>query len=223
MSGANGWVRAGRTGLAACAVALATAAAAPTADADPDPSRPPMVRVTEGGPGDGGPSAVIDDGRHRQVRVSGSGTGPSVVIRGPGCVTVTAHDGISSAVVGPRCPVPPSAVPPWSPAPGPPAAHAPRPPRHVPPPPPAPVPRPAPPKKAAPAPPPELPAPPSPPPAPAPVASPTPHVAVRTYHQTAVKPPRGGSSLVTLTLVLTAPAVLAAALLRPRGGGGSRN
>ncbi|MEV4440600.1 hypothetical protein AB0K09_16555, partial [Streptomyces sp. NPDC049577] len=33
------------------------------------------------------------------------------------------------------------------------------------------------------------------------------------------KPQAHGTSLVTFTLVLTAPAILAAALLRPRGGG----
>ncbi|GHG53679.1 hypothetical protein [Streptomyces griseocarneus] len=47
-----------------------------------------------------------------------------------------------------------------------------------------------------------------------------PHRLHRNYVKSAGKPPVRGTSLVTLTLVLTAPAVLAAALLRPRSGGG---
>ncbi|MEV5239593.1 hypothetical protein AB0K89_10850, partial [Streptomyces cinnamoneus] len=56
--------------------------------------------------------------------------------------------------------------------------------------------------------------------APAARHSPASHIAPRAYHQSAAKPAQAGTSLVTLTLVLTAPAVLAAALLRPRSGGG---
>ncbi|GHG48449.1 hypothetical protein GCM10018779_06680 [Streptomyces griseocarneus] len=41
----------------------------------------------------------------------------------------------------------------------------------------------------------------------------------RTYRQSVSEPIGHGTSVVTFTLVLTAPAVLAAALLRPRGGG----
>ncbi|MCC3770247.1 hypothetical protein, partial [Streptomyces sp. UNOC14_S4] len=107
VKGVNGWVRAGRAGLVVCAAALATAAAAP-ADAEPEPGRPPSVRAVESGPGDSGPSVVIDDGHHRQVRVSGTGDRTSVVVRGrPGCVTVVSRGDLGSAVLGPRCPVPP--------------------------------------------------------------------------------------------------------------------
>lgn len=60
-----------------------------------------------------------------------------------------------------------------------------------------------------------------PPPSPEAPAQPARHVAA--YRQSVAAPPaRGGSSPVTLMLVLTAPAVLAAATLRPRSGGRSR-
>lgn len=64
-----------------------------------------------------------------------------------------------------------------------------------------------------------------PPPSPKPPAQPPRQSArhVAAYRQSVAAPPaQGGSSPVTLMLVLTAPAVLAAAVLRPRSGGRSR-
>ncbi|MFI7895822.1 hypothetical protein ACIFUY_31865, partial [Streptomyces sp. CACIS-1.16CA] len=67
-----------------------------------------------------------------------------------------------------------------------------------------------------------------PPPPPPPKPSPTPKppvrteppeprpVALPTYRKPARKEPRGGPSLVSLTLLITAPAVFAVAVLRPR-------
>ncbi|MBT2398375.1 hypothetical protein J7E89_21000, partial [Streptomyces sp. ISL-100] len=77
--------------------------------------------------------------------------------------------------------------------------------------------------------PPPAPAPPPPPP-PAPKPSPTPKpspyarpkppsptpVAIPVYRQATRKEPHNGPSLVSLTLLVTAPAVFAAAVLRPR-------
>ncbi|MEV6668859.1 hypothetical protein [Streptomyces sp. NPDC051162] len=244
----SGWVRAGRTGMVTFAAVLATAAGAPAPDGDPGPAaggprpshatavpgttraaapererdggRPPSVRVTDDGPGGLSPSVVIDDGRHRQVRVSGGGgdEGTSVVIRGRGCLTVLSHGAESSAVISAECPEAPR--PPARPA-GPrpaPRAPAPPPPRSTPPPPPAPAPVRVAVKRAAPTPPPPAPSAP-PPPNPSPVVAAA-HIAPRAYHQAAGKPAPGGSSPVVLMLVLTAPAVLAAAMLRPRGGSG---
>ncbi|MFF4528845.1 hypothetical protein ACFY1P_06175 [Streptomyces sp. NPDC001407] len=247
----SGWVRAGRTGIVTFAAVLATAAGAPAPDGDLGPaaggprpshataapgttraapppeherdgSRPPSVRVTSDGPGDLSPSVVIDDGHHRQVRVSGGGgdDATSVVIRGRGCLTVLSHGAESSALISADCPqAPPPPVRTAGPRPAP-RAPAPPSPRPTPPPPPPPAPAPAAVvvKRAAPAPPPPAPsAPPAPNPVPAVAAA---HIAPRTYHQAAGLPAPGGSSPVILMLVLTAPAVLAAAMLRPRGGGG---
>lgn len=105
----------------------------------------------------------------------------------------------------------------------------PRPPPPPPPPPPTPPPPPPPPPPAPPRPEPEpvppLPAPtptptPRPTPAPTPSARPTPPtprpVALPAYRKPARKAVRHGTSLVTLTLVITAPAVFAVAVLRPR-------
>ncbi len=243
----SGWVRAGRTGIVTFAAVLATAAGAPAPDGDPGPTadgprrshanavpgttraaappererdgrRPPSVRVTDDGPGSLSPSVVIDDGHHRQVRVSGGGDGQgtSVVIRGRGCLTVLSHGAESSAVISADCPqAPPPPVRPTGPRPMP-RVPAPPSPRRTPPPLPGPAPMRVAVKRAAPAPPP--PAPPAPNPAPAVAAA---HIAPRAYHQAAAKPAPGGSSPVMVMLVLTAPAVLAAAMLRPRGGGGS--
>ncbi|WP_414167271.1 hypothetical protein ACMATS_06625 [Streptoverticillium reticulum] len=110
-----------------------------------------------------------------------------------------------------------------TPAPAPPAKPSPRPlPPHPAPPPPSPHPSPpavrsAPPEPlAAPAPAPAADPPRDPEPSPKPPAQPARHVAA--YRQSVAAPPaQGKSSPVTLMLVLTAPAVLAAAALRPGG------
>lgn len=187
----------------------------------PDPARPRA--------GASAPTIVIEGPSDRE-RASGrrhlgrvtvtTGDGASVVIRDdPGCVTVDARGGGSAAVIG-GCPTP---------RPRPPAV------RIVPPaPPPAPSPAPVPPGRPAPAPvPPPPPRPvvarggdvttppvPAPDPTPTPVITPSSHIAPRAYHPSVSKSPEGGTSLVTFALLLTAPAVLSAALLRPRGGGG---
>jgi hypothetical protein len=44
----------------------------------------------------------------------------------------------------------------------------------------------------------------------------------RTYAKTLAKKRAGGTSLVTLTLTIMAPAILAAAALRPRGSSGGQ-
>ncbi|MFE3082268.1 hypothetical protein ACFXGM_02145 [Streptomyces albidoflavus] len=127
-------------------------------------------------------------------------------------------------------PLPPTPAP--TPTPKPPASEPP-----PPPPPPAPAPRPEPPKAvepparpAPPAPPPPAPAPPAPPPKPRPTPTPessptpsaTPSPSVKPVVYPAYRPParrtqpRHGPSLVSLTLLITAPAVLAVAALRPR-------
>ncbi|MDJ0465323.1 hypothetical protein QMK30_28180, partial [Streptomyces sp. H27-C3] len=57
------------------------------------------------------------------------------------------------------------------------------------------------------------------PPSRSPVAHPGPkgtQVALPTYRRATRQEPRGGPSLVSLTLLVTAPAVFAAAVLRPR-------
>ncbi|MFI1252710.1 hypothetical protein ACH4U6_02720 [Streptomyces netropsis] len=182
---------------------------------------------------DGSSSVVIHQGSRRTgvsggrrartvTAVSGDGLSSAVVRDGDGCLAVSAHTAGSSAVVricGPRAPRPEPAVVP-RPAPVPPVAKpAPAPPAPAPPPRPVPVLArggdvPAPPPPAA------RPAPP-PPPSPAPRPKPA-RIAPRAYHRVIAKTPDGGPSMVTLMLLLTAPAVLAAALLRPRGGSGRR-
>ncbi|ARZ66467.1 hypothetical protein SMD11_0801 [Streptomyces albireticuli] len=150
-----------------------------------------------------------------------TGDGASVVIRDdPGCVTVDARAGGSAAVIG-HCPAPrprPPAVRIEPPAPRPPAPSPTPVPPERPAPPPAPAPRPVIARGG------DVPPPPAPAPEPTPTPVPTPssHIAPRAYHQSVSKRPEGGVSLVTFTLLLTAPAVLSAALLRPRGGGGRR-
>lgn len=182
---------------------------------------------------DGSSSVVIHEGRRhtgapgrRRVRavtaVTGDDLSSAVVHDGDGCLAVSAHTAGSATVVricGPQKPrpQPPAAprtapVPPTvKPVPAPPAPPAPAPPpRPVPvlvrggpvPAPPPPVARSAPP----------------PPPSPAPRPEPA-RIAPRAYHRADARTPDGGTSMVTLMLLLTAPAVLAAALLRPRGGG----
>ncbi len=132
-----------------------------------------------------------------------------------------AGDGGCVAVSEPEPPPPP---PPPKPAPPPPPPPPPAPPPPPPPPSPPPVvaepPPPPPPPSPAP--------PPPPPPAPAPKPSPAPKppvrtkppeprpVALPTYRKPARKEPRSGPSLVSLTLLITAPAVFAVAVLRPR-------
>ncbi|MEU1373777.1 hypothetical protein ABZ442_08945 [Streptomyces triculaminicus] len=63
--------------------------------------------------------------------------------------------------------------------------------------------------------------PPSPSPTPPRASSPPVRVRAlpRTYRQSVSEPAVRGTSVVTFTLMLTAPAVLTAALLRPRGSG----
>ncbi|MFI0776750.1 hypothetical protein [Streptomyces sp. NPDC021212] len=56
----------------------------------------------------------------------------------------------------------------------------------------------------------------------APAPSETHRVEVHAYQKPARHAPDGGTSLVTFTLLLTAPAVLTAAALRPRSRSGSR-
>ncbi|MEV6398529.1 hypothetical protein AB0M39_27775 [Streptomyces sp. NPDC051907] len=51
---------------------------------------------------------------------------------------------------------------------------------------------------------------------PAPGPKPSAVLGVRNYRPAQSRKPRGGTSLVTLMLVTTTPAVLAAAMLRPR-------
>lgn len=183
---------------------------------------------------DGSSSVVIHEGRRhtgapdgRRARtvtaVMGDDLSSAVVRDGDGCLAVSAHTAGSATVVricGPQAPRPkPPAV--RRPAPVPPAVKpAPAPP---PPPAPAPPPRPAPVLArggAVPPPPVARPAPP-PPPSPAPRPGPA-RIAPRAYHRADARTPDGGTSMVTLMLLLTAPAVLAAALLRPRGGSGRR-
>ncbi|MEV0266116.1 hypothetical protein AB0I49_32910 [Streptomyces sp. NPDC050617] len=52
-------------------------------------------------------------------------------------------------------------------------------------------------------------------------AEPTPaRLAQRAYHRSVHKRTAGGQSMVTFALLIMGPAVLAAAMLRPRSGGG---
>lgn len=125
-----------------------------------------------------------------------------------GDAVAVAGDGVVCQAGPTHRPKPPPPPPPPPPAPAPPPP--PEPPAPEPPPPPPPPARPAP----------VEPAPPPPPPKPTPTvtpkASPTP-VSYPSYRTAARKtPPRSGPSLVSLTLLVTAPAVLAVAALRPR-------
>jgi hypothetical protein len=108
---------------------------------------------------------------------------------------------------GPKPPAPAPKPKPPSPNPAPPA-HTPVPTHPRPPAPPAPA-------APAPATPPALP-----PPAPAPAAHPAPPhpgaIALPAYRKPVRKPPKGRTSMLTLTLLITAPAVFAVAVLRPR-------
>ncbi|WP_306337611.1 hypothetical protein [Streptomyces sp. KL118A] len=159
-------------------------------------------------------SASADDCAYASIDQGGSTSGGTVVVAGDGA---DCHAGPTHR---PKPPPPPPEPPP-PPPPPPPTPRAPEPP----PPPPAP----APPKPTV------RPAPPPPPPparaaapAPAPKPEPKPKPSVRPpkppkrvtypeYHAPPRKsPPRHGPSLVSLTLLVTAPAVLAVAALRPR-------
>ncbi|MGP3770093.1 hypothetical protein ACTWJ8_04580 [Streptomyces sp. SDT5-1] len=137
--------------------------------------------------------------------VDGGSSGDAVAVSGSGVI----------------CRAGPTTPPPKKPAPKPPPPE-PAPPPPPPPPPPKPTPTPTP------TPPPPPPAPPAPEPPPKPKPKPTPTHTKRpkpspkpvdypAYRPTVHRaPPRSGPSLVTLTLLITAPAVLAVAVLRPR-------
>ncbi|MEU3353742.1 hypothetical protein [Streptomyces sp. NPDC037389] len=198
----NAWRRAGRTGCATLVVAFATVGAGVL------PEPPDAV-----GPASG---IVVTD------ELVESRTAETFVHAGPGCLIARAEGtlGVSFAALCPAAPAPaPPPPPPPSPSPTP---DPPLPLKAAPAPPAAPLASPEPPPGKEPPPPtPAPPARPEPAPTPPPPApAPTPHIARRPYHQAVAKPAQNGASLVTLTLVITAPAVLAAALLRPRGSGG---
>ncbi|WP_432248661.1 hypothetical protein ACRAR1_14270 [Streptomyces sanyensis] len=187
----------------------------------------------------GTPERQVED--RRPVR---PGAGPPA-----GSVTVTLpgpHGAHASVVVsGGHCPPPgPPQPPPGPPRPTPeppapePPAPSPEPPRTEPvpdpepePAPPAPAPEPAPEQPlppAAPVPPERPPAPPpaaAPAPAPPPAAAPPPEaapVAIRRHRPAGQGPEADGTPLTVLMLVTTTPAVLAAALLRPRAHSAAR-
>ena len=133
--------------------------------------------------------------------VDGGSSGDAVAVSGSGVV----------------CRAGPTTPPPKKPAPKPPPPKpAPPPPPPPPPPTPTPTPTPPPPPPPAPAPPPE------PKPKPTPTHTKRPHPSPKPVDYPAYRPtvhrapPRSGPSLVTLTLLITAPAVLAVAALRPR-------
>ncbi|MEV0277040.1 hypothetical protein AB0I22_11735 [Streptomyces sp. NPDC050610] len=171
-----------------------------------------------------GPSGASVSGGGSSVSASSDGSSASATVRGPGgCIRAHAGAGSSWAVIGRSCraaaprppkrPVPPKPRPP-EPRPPEPAPAQPAPPKH-----PAPSPVPT---EPAPRPTPKAPAPP-PSRSSAPAATPTPaHVAPRAYHRSVRKRPAGGQSMVTFALLIMAPAVLAAAMLRPRSGSGGR-
>lgn len=134
---------------------------------------------------------------------------------GGGSAVAVSGDG--SCYAGPEPTPTPKPTPPPPPPPKPPSPPPPPPP----PPPPEPKPEPAPPPPSPPAPPPPAPA-----PRPSPSRSPSPSPSVRpsspapvalpSYRRPVRKAPERHTSLVTLTLMITAPAVFAVAVLRPR-------
>ncbi|MBO0654134.1 hypothetical protein J1792_15545 [Streptomyces triculaminicus] len=163
-----------------------------------------------------------------EVAVPGGAVRARVTDGGAGCLSVTTR--LVAADIGwwPACGRPRPALPVRR-LPAPPVAPPPAPAPPQPPPPrvtpvrPAPAPVPAAPEAAALVA--EPPPPPSAPPVAAKVVSPArvrlaPHRVRRHYVAALGKPPVRGTSMVTLTLMITAPAVLAAAMLRPRSGGG---
>ncbi|WP_246212285.1 hypothetical protein [Streptomyces abyssomicinicus] len=166
-------------------------------------------------------------------------TGGPVAVVGPGGVTAAAGeavariDGAGAYAQAGRCPTPTPTPPPPSPDPVPEPPPPPPPPSPPPSPTPppkaappvaAPPPRAAPPRTPAPAPPPPRPAPPAPraepPLPPTPSTTPAPSAEPVSYpvRQAAAPslPPRPRRSLVSLALLITAPAVIAVAALRPR-------
>ncbi|MEU1778805.1 MULTISPECIES: hypothetical protein [Streptomyces] len=198
----NAWRRTARTGCATLAVAFATVGAGVL----PEP------------PDAAGPASgiVVTD------ELAESRTAETFVHAGPDCLFARAEGalGVSFAALCPATPAPPPPPPPPSPSPTP-TPPLPLPLKAAPAPPPTPLVTPE--QQPGKEPPPPAPAPPArPAPAPPPPRAPAParHVVRRPYHQAVTKPAKNGASLVTLTLVITAPAVLAAALLRPRGSGG---
>lgn len=161
-------------------------------------------------------TAVASDCGYASIDQGGASSGGNIAVAGDGdCWAGPTHR-----------PKPPPPAPPHPPPPPPPPAHAPPPPppppkaQAVQPPPAAPA------AKPSPAPPTPKPTPsrsaPKPPPAPGPPApgrttKPSPSVTYPAYHPPPrTRPPRRGPSLVSLTLLITAPAVLAVAALRPR-------
>lgn len=135
--------------------------------------------------------------------------------------SAVASSGDGSCHAGPKPqpappPPPPPAPPPPSPPPPPPPP-PPLPPPPAPPTPPTPPAPPAPPEPEQAPPPPPPPPPPSPSPSPSPSVRPTPRpVALPAYRRPVRKAPQRHTSLVTLSLMITAPAVFAVAVLRPR-------
>lgn len=223
----------GRAGCVAVAAVLATAGAGPAPDDDATVEAPPTA--TRSGPlrvfrTDG--AVVARSGESLAARAGTRPDGPSptagpppaavFVHRGPHCLIARTQD-VTVIAEFARCPAP--APPAEQPSPTPPAPPAEKPAR-----PEKPAPRPTPPPAPSAAPAPAAlrrPSPPLPPlphqlPAPRPLAAGhAPRIPLRAYHPVATKPSHGGTSLVTMTLLLVAPAVLAAASPRP-GGGRSR-
>ncbi|MFD8565299.1 hypothetical protein [Streptomyces sp. NPDC059639] len=155
-------------------------------------------------------SALAPSDSCAYASVDGGATGGAVAVSGDGvvCSAGPSTPPPKKPTPTPK-PPPPKPAPPPPPPPPPPPAPAPKPSRAVPAPPPAPTPTPTPPPKK-----------PTPTPTKSPTPRPTPTPAPVHYpaYRPAVHraPPQSGPSLVTLTLLITAPAVLAVAALRPR-------
>lgn len=151
------------------------------------------------------PAAPFDNCAYASITEDGDASGgDAVAVAGDGVVCR------AGPTPRPKPPPPPPPPPPPAPAP-PPRAEPPAPEPPPPPPPPA---------RQAPAEPTPPPPPPPPPPKPSPTVRPKPEPTPVSYpsYRTAPRktPPRSGPSLVSLTLLVTAPAVLAVAALRPR-------
>ncbi|MCQ6552282.1 hypothetical protein NPS70_03575 [Streptomyces sp. C10-9-1] len=222
-----GWQQVSALGVAAVLGAQGVAIAAPVPE---EANASERQKVSAGSP------ERQAEGR----RPARPGAGPpagSVTVTLPGSPGAHASVVVSAGHCPPpgRPPGPPEPAPePPRPTPEPPAPEppvpSPEPPRPEPVPepdpvPPAPVPEPAPeppPPPAAPAPPER---PPAPPPAPPPAAAPPPEavpVAIRRHRPAGQGPEAEGTPLTVLMLVTTTPAVLAAALLRPRAHSAAR-
>ncbi|MER5437374.1 hypothetical protein [Streptomyces sp. NPDC002790] len=151
---------------------------------------------------------------------SAAATAAPVAVPADNCAYASVDGGSSGHAVAVSgsgvCRAGPSTPPPKKPAPKPP------PPKPAPPPPPPPPPTPTPPPPPPPPPAPEPPPKPRPKPTPTPTHTKPPPPSPKPVHYPAYRPtahrapPRDGPSLVTLTLLITAPAVLAVAALRPR-------